>query len=49
MTIHDVDHILTNKKLMPMYDTYKEEHEKFLMSDFNSASKVNLEIMIDNK
>ena len=32
-----------------MYDSYKQEHEKFLMSDFNSASKVNLEIMIDNK
>ena len=49
MTVHDIDHILTNKKLMPMYDSYKQEHEKFLMSDFNSASKVNLEIMIDNK
>ena len=47
--IHDVDHVLTNKKLMPIYDTYREEKEKFLTSDFNSSSNANLEIMIDTK
>ena len=49
MPIHDIDHILTNKKLAPIYDTFREEHDKFLHSDFNSASKANLTIMWDTK
>ena len=46
---HDIDHILTNKKLAPLHDAYKDEHERFLNSNFNSSSKTNLEIKIDAK
>ena len=27
---HDVDYVLTNRKLAPIYDSYKESQEKFL-------------------
>jgi len=47
--VHEIDHIETNIKLAPLYDAYKGQHERFLSSDMNSASKTNLEIMIDVK